>query len=144
MTIIQTTLADTIDEFRINTNNLSTIVGDGSNLPSGYTSVVAAIQALDTEFNTNVGSTDAILAVKSVLSGAFDWDMDLSGGTTTEPASLIYSSGTKRVKTNLTWTSGSVATAVYQYSSNSGGTYNTVLTETISYTDGDVTGITWS
>lgn len=143
MPIIQTNLNDTLDDFRINTNNLSLLVGDNSNL-SGYTSIIDAINSLNSEFDANVGSSDAILAVKSVLSGAFDWDMTLSGGTSTEPSSLIYSSGTKRVKTNLTWSSGSVATAVYQYSSNSGSTYSTVLTESVSYTDGDVTGITWS
>lgn len=149
MSIIQTTLTNTIDEFRINTNNLSTLVGDGEGL-SGYNSIISAITSLDNEFNTNVGSTDAILAVKSVLSGAYDWDMSLLGSDSTEPTSIVYALGTgsKSVKINLTWINGNVTSAEYQYSSNyngSTGTFNTVLTETITYNaNGDVITIIWS
>lgn len=81
---------------------------------------------------------------------AAGWAMSLSGGTAGQPAQVLKSAGTERLRATLTWGStggaaGNVTQAVYAYSANGGGSYDTVGTLSISYdTAGLVTGTTWS
>ena len=78
------------------------------------------------------------------------WGMAPSGGTPEQPAQVLYSNGVERLRVALTWGAtgggaGNVTQAVYAYSSNSGGSYDTVGTLSITYdTSGYVTGTTWS
>ena len=77
--------------------------------------------------------------------GFFGWAMAATGGTAEEPATLTYSKGTERVRVTLTWTSGKVTSAVYAYSANSGTSYDTIGTKTITYDGSDnVTGTSWA
>ena len=77
--------------------------------------------------------------------GFYGWNMAATGGTASEPATLTYSKGTELVKADLTWSSGNVTVAVYSYSSNSGGAYDTIGTKTITYDgSGNVTSTNWT
>lgn len=105
-----------------------------------------SISAMGTSTRQNLAALrDAVVA--GILVG---WDMTPSGGTAEQPATLTYAKGTERVKAVLTWGSsggadGNVTQAVYSYSSNSGSSYDTMGTLTISYdTSGNVTGTAWS
>ena len=86
-----------------------------------------------------------------IVSGfAAGWAMTPSGGTAGQPAQILKSASTERLRAALTWGTtgggaGNVTQAVYAYSSNSGGSYDTVGTLSITYdTAGYVTGTTWS
>ncbi len=78
------------------------------------------------------------------------WGMAPSGGTPEQPAQVLYSNGVERLRVALTWgatggASGNVTQAAYAYSADSGTTYSTIGTRTLSYdTAGNCTGITWS
>ena len=82
--------------------------------------------------------------------GFYGWPLAVAGGTASQPATLTYSNGTERVRATLTWgttggEAGSVTTAVYAYSSNSGTDYDTIKTKTITYdASGNVTATAWS
>lgn len=77
--------------------------------------------------------------------GFYGFNMAAAGGTAAEPATITYSKGTERVRATLTWSSGNVTVAVYAYSANSGGLYETIGTKTITYDgSGNVTAANWS
>lgn len=85
-----------------------------------------------------------------ILGEAFGWPMTPSGGSADQPAVITYALGTERLRATLTYgttggADGNVTQAVYAYSSNSGASYDTIKTETISYdASGNVTGTSWS
>ena len=86
-----------------------------------------------------------------ILGGGFPgWNLAVAGGTAEQPATLTYSRGTERVRATLTWgttggEAGNVTVAVYAYSSNSGGAYDTIGTKTVTYdTNSNITASTWS
>ncbi len=86
-----------------------------------------------------------------VVMGAMPgWNVSKSGGTTSQPAIIYWKNGSEWIKAALTWGSsggadGNVTQAVYSYSSNSGSTYDTIGTETITYeTDGSFKSSSWS
>lgn len=73
-------------------------------------------------------------------------------GTNTvgQPETLLYTKGTERVRAALTWgttggEAGNVTVAIYSYSSDSGLTYSTIGTKTVTYDgSGNVVSTTWS
>lgn len=86
-----------------------------------------------------------------VVMGAMpSWNMTPSGGTAAQPATITWDKSTERIKATLTWgttggADGNVTIAVYSYSSDSGSTYDTIGTETLTYdSDGNITKIEWS
>jgi hypothetical protein len=85
-----------------------------------------------------------------VAGGAAGWNQTASGGTAEQPAQLLWAKGTEQIKAALTWgttggAAGNVSVAVYSYSANSGGTWDTMGTETMTYdTAGNCTAIAWS
>ena len=91
-------------------------------------------------------------ALRDMIVGNFTagWAMAPSGGTAAQPAQILRSAGAESLRAALTWGTtgggaGNVTQAVYAYSSNSGGSYDTVGTLSITYdTSGYVTGTTWS
>ena len=104
--------------------------GATQNGPAALASVRANQQAL----------RDAILAGSLV-----GWNATPSGGTAEEPAVITRSKGVERVKSTLTWSGGLVTGVVYAYSANSGSSWDTIGTLTISYDASDnFTGATWS
>jgi hypothetical protein len=82
--------------------------------------------------------------------GFYGFNLAVSGGTADQPALLTYSKGTEKIKAALTWgttggEAGSVTVAVYSYSSDSGSTWVTIGTKTITYdANANVTATTWS
>jgi hypothetical protein len=84
------------------------------------------------------------------MGGFAGWNMAPSGGTAEQPATITYSKGSERVRASLTWgttggAAGNVTVAVYDYSSTSGSSYDTIGTKTYTYDPaGNVTATTWS
>jgi phenylacetate-coenzyme A ligase PaaK-like adenylate-forming protein len=82
--------------------------------------------------------------------GFYGFNLAVSGGTAGQPALLTYSRGTEQIKAALTWgttggEAGSVTVAVYSYSADSGSTWATIGTKTITYdTNANVTATTWA
>jgi len=78
------------------------------------------------------------------------WNYAPAGGTAEEPATVTYSKSTERIRGTLTWGSaggsdGSVTQAVWEYSSDSGSTWDAVGTQAVTYdAGGNVTAVTWS
>lgn len=86
----------------------------------------------------------------AALGGVQGWDMTPSGGTAEEPTTITYAKGTERIKVTLTWTSGNVTKERYEYSSNSGSSYDNMVDENgeayrnITYDgSGNCSGWTW-
>ena len=104
-----------------------------------------------TQMGTSERTNMAALRDAIVFVGVFPgFNLAVSGGTPEQPALLTYNKSTERVKTALTWGTaggelGNVTVAVYSYSSDSGTTYSTIGTKTITYdASGNVTATTWS
>jgi hypothetical protein len=83
--------------------------------------------------------------------GAFKgFNYSVSGGTAEEPAITYRKNGAEWLRATLTWGTsggelGNVTVAVYAYSANSGGAWDTIGTCTISYdANGNVTQTVWS
>ena len=87
--------------------------------------------------------------------GFFGFNLAVSGGSADQPAQLLYSKGTERVKVALTWgtaggEAGSVTVAAYAYSNNSGTDYTVtpngpIGTKTITYdATGNVVSTLWA
>lgn len=102
----------------------------------------AAIDAIRTN---EMAMRDAIIAGN--LPG---FNYSVSGGTADQPQYLYRKKSTEWIRTTLTWgttggEAGNVTVAVYAYSSNSGGLYDTIGTCTWTYdSSGNVTATTWS
>ena len=85
----------------------------------------------------------------AAISGALmGWQLDVSGGTPAQPAQWLYSKGTERVRLTITWGAsggpkGKPQAMVVDYSSDSGTTWLTIGTATITYdANGNFTGST--
>ncbi len=82
--------------------------------------------------------------------GFYGFNLAVSGGTADQPALLTYDKGVERVKAALTWgtvggEAGNVTVAVYSYSADSGATWNTIGTKTVTYdANSNVTATTWA
>jgi len=108
------------------------------------------LQAIDYMRENLMALRDAVTA--GAMPG---WNYAPSGGTNDEPAQIVYSKGTERVRGSLTWGTtggedGNVTKVVWEYSSNSGTLYEAMddasgnYVENIAYnTDGTIASITW-
>lgn len=102
-------------------------------------------QVVDRTRENLMALRDAVVA--GVMPG---WGMSVSGGTAEQPATILYSKGTQRVRLQVTWgssggTLGNPTQIVYSYSSNSGSLYDGMGTLTLSYAaDGSITSTSWS
>ena len=101
-----------------------------------------------TSVRTNLNALrDAIIIGGGGFAG---FNYSVSGGTADEPAIIYFKKSAEWIKAALTWGTtggedGNVTVAVYSYSSNSGGAYDTIGTETIAYdANGNITATTWS
>lgn len=103
-----------------------------------------------TQFGQSARDNFNAIRDAAVLGGGFPgFNLAASGGTAAQPAQLLYSKGTERVRATLTWgttggEAGNVTVAVYAYSPDA-TTYSTIGTKTVTY-DGNanVTATTWS
>ena len=92
------------------------------------------------------------LAVRDAsIIGAFKgFNYSVSGGTAEQPAITYRKNGTEWLRATLTWgtvggEAGNVTVAVYAYSANSGGAWDTIGTCTVAYdASGNVLTTTWS
>lgn len=79
------------------------------------------------------------------LGGVPGWNLAVAGADLSAPDSVTWTSGTNKVKIAYTYSGGNVATAVHQYSTNSGTDWTITGTETFAYDgSGYCTGSTWS
>ena len=103
-----------------------------------------------TAFGTNIRiNTDALR--DAVVAGTFQgFDMSVSGGTAEQPALILYTKSTEIVRASITWGSAGGATdnaevILYEFSSDTGGSYDTIGTLTITYdSSSNATATTWS
>ena len=143
MTIITTVEQNTINEFRLNTNAVSALVGDPSELATFSTenNIIDTVSKI-------CGDTKAVVAVKRVLDGGLEWEMTPGGADLSKPSTILYynSNSIEYVYCVLTWTSDNVTEVVYKYGTSSNiNTYTTIFIETIAYDiNNNVTSITWS
>lgn len=97
--------------------------------------------------NTNGTKPVELIALVGAAPG---WNYSWSGGTAEKPTYMLWSKGTERVRITCTWgTIGGEAdnlkVAVFMYSSNSGTSYSTMGTETLTYdANSNLTSTTWS
>lgn len=85
--------------------------------------------------------------VAGMLAG---WNMTISNPVS-KPPSIVWAKGTERIRATITW--GTIFTVnelnptiiLYEYSANSGSTYDTIGTATMSYEgSGFLTSLVWS
>jgi hypothetical protein len=103
--------------------------------------------AIDYIRNNEMALRDAI-----TIGAMKGWNYSKTDGTGSaeQPQYVYYKNGTEWLRGTLTWgttggESGNVTVAVWAYSSNSGGAWDTIGTETITYdSSGNVTATTWS
>lgn len=100
-----------------------------------------------TAYGTGAGGTGTYTVSASQTVGSTNITATNTAGA---PQSFCYAKSTERVLARVTYgTSGGEAgnpvTAIYSYSSNSGGSYNTIGTKTITWDgSGNFVGSTWS
>ena len=89
----------------------------------------------------------------AVAMGAMEnWNYSKTDGTGTaeQPQYVFYKNGTNWIRGTLTWgtsggADGNVTVALWEYSSTSGSSYDTIGTQTMAYdTSGNLETITWS
>lgn len=84
------------------------------------------------------------------LGAAGGWNYSCSGGSAGKPNVMLWAQGVERLRATCTWgASGgaldNLVNVVFAYSSNGGGAYDTIGTQSISYTAaGDVESTSWS
>ena len=59
------------------------------------------------------------------------------GGTAAQPGAFYFKNGTRWLRGTLTWSAGNITQVVWALSTNSGGAYDTICTQTLTY---DVSG----
>lgn len=103
-----------------------------------------------TQFAQSIRDNLSAIRDGVVVGAIAGWNFSKSGGSAEMPAIVLYTKGTGRLRITLTWGTTGVATdnvtvAVYAYSSNSGSTYDTIGTKTITWdAAGLITATTWS
>jgi hypothetical protein len=76
--------------------------------------------------------------------GTVDWNFTISYDVEENPEIVTYSNGVLRVRLTTTYTAGDPTSVLYETSTNSGTDWTTAGTLTITYTDSNPTGGTWS
>ena len=103
-----------------------------------------------TQFATSVRTNLAAIRDIAALGAAPGWNYSWLGGTAEKPSAMLWVKGTELLLAICTWgTTGgakdNLTVAVFLYSSNSGGTHDTIGTQTIEYdASGNVTSTAWS
>jgi hypothetical protein len=115
-----------------------------------YDSTRPSASVNGTTFAQHTREQLAALRDMLVAGAPFGWNYSWSGGTADRPTTVFYARGTERVRGTITYgTSGGAqdnpTTIGYAYSPDSGTTYHTIGTMTVTYTTGgDVNAVTWS
>lgn len=75
----------------------------------------------------------------------WEYSKDDGTGTADEPQYLYYKKSARWIQGEMTWANGTITQIVWRYSVNSGGAYDTIGTESVTYdTDGNVETVTWA
>jgi hypothetical protein len=90
---------------------------------------------------SNVRSTDIAamnanqLALRDgiIMGRIAGWTLSVSGGAAEEPLYRLWTKSTEILRGTYTYSSGYVTQVVWEYSSNSGGAYSSIATETVTY-----------
>lgn len=87
-----------------------------------------------------------VAVMREIILGAEPgWNLAVAGADLSAPDSVTWTNGSNKVKIAYTYSTGLVATAVHQYSTNGGGAWTVTGTETYAYDgNGYCTGSTWS
>lgn len=95
-----------------------------------------------TGFGTGTGGTGTytVSASQTVASTAIT-----GANTASLPECVTYSKGAERIAAHITYSSGRPSSIVYRYSSDTGATYDTIGTKSVTYDgNGYFTSSTWS
>lgn len=95
---------------------------------------------------------DHLLHMRTALASGsmWGWDFVASGGTEEEPAVLLRSRGSERIRGTVTWGTvggaiGNPAAILYEFSDDGGSTWATIGTCTFTWSAGGAcTAVTWS
>ena len=111
-------------------------------LPDGTANGAATLE--------DIRENQAALRDMILLGFSPGWNFAMSGGTADQPDQVLLSKSTERLRAVLTWgttggASGNVTQVVASYSANSGTTYDSIGTFTLSYdSDANVVSGNWS
>ena len=72
------------------------------------------------------------------------WNGTLSYNLDNQLETALYSSGDERLRTTLSYASGFIDEALYEYSTNAGSSYSELGTKAFTFTDGKLTSWAWS
>lgn len=91
-----------------------------------------------TQMGTSERGNFMALRDADFIGGESGWTYSQSGGTASEPTTQLWSKGTERIRLSATWgttggENGNLTAATLEYSSNSGGLYETIEARTLSY-----------
>ena len=78
-----------------------------------------------------------------IIGRMYGFDYSFTGGTAAAPTESLYSSGTERLKITRTWSGVDNLKNRYYYSSDSGGAYDFIAREQMTYTTNSLTTSTW-
>lgn len=95
-----------------------------------------------TAYGTGTGGTGTytVSASQTVASTTIP-----GANTATAPQTVTYTKSTERIKADITYSSGRPSSVVYRYSSDSGATYSTIGTKSLTFDgSGYFTSSTWS
>ncbi|AUN95868.1 hypothetical protein [Pseudazoarcus pumilus] len=98
------------------------------------------------------GIRENLAAIRDMVVGgmALGWSYAPAGGSAEQPETLTWAKGTERIRASLTWgvtggEAGNVTAALFEYSADSGDTWDAIGTHSITYDSaGNVTGASWS
>jgi hypothetical protein len=99
-----------------------------------------------TQFAQSTRDNFKALRDAGFFGGDSGWTYSQSGGTASEPTTMLWSKGTERIRITATWgttsgENGNLTAATIAYSSNSGGAYDTIEARTMTYdSSGNFTG----
>lgn len=103
-----------------------------------------------TQFGASDRTNQAAIRDAVMMGTMPGFNYSQTGGTAEQPATIFYKKGAEWLRGALTWgtaggEAGNVTVTVYSYSSNSGGAWDTIGTETNAYdANGNCTTTTWS
>lgn len=91
-----------------------------------------------TQFAQSIRDNLKALRDADFIGGESGWTYSQSGGTASEPTTMLWSKGTERIRITATWgttggENGNLTAATLAYSSNSGGAYDTIESRTMTY-----------
>lgn len=101
-----------------------------------YTPLDTSKPVISNARSTDIAAINANqLAIRDavIIGRVAGWALSVSGGTAEEPQYRLWTKSTEILRGTYTYSSGYVTQVVWEYSSNSGGAYSSIATETVTY-----------